>query len=69
MQPKVSAECWVGIDVSQEWCDIEIAVEQKKVEVFRCAQSAPELAKLAQRLLPYGPRGVVLEATEGSKCR
>lgn len=65
MQPKVSAECWVGIDVSQEWCDVEISVEQKKVEAFRCVQNAAELAVLARKLLPYGPRGIVLEATGG----
>jgi transposase len=40
-------------------------VDQKKVEVFRCARTAAELAKLAQRLLPYAPRGIVLEATGG----
>ena len=66
MQPKLSAECrpecWVGNDVSQQWCDLEVLVEQKKVEAFRCARTPPELAKLAQRLLPYCPQGIILDA-------
>ena len=69
MQPKHSAECrpecWVGNDVSEQWCDIEVLVEQKKVEAFRCARTPPELAKLAKRLLPYCPQGIILEATGG----
>jgi transposase len=65
MQPNSIANCWVGIDVSQDWVDVAVLVEERKVEQFRAARSAEALARLAQQLLPYGPQGVVLEATGG----
>jgi transposase len=65
VQPNSSAKCWAGIDVSKDWVDIVVLVEEQKVEQFRCVRSLPELAQLAQKLVPYGPQGVVLEATGG----
>ena len=60
-----NANCWVGIDVSKDWIDVVVLVEENKVEQFRCERSAGALAKLAKTLLPYRPQGVVLEATGG----
>lgn len=65
MQPNSNANCWVGIDVSKDWIDVVVLVEEHKAETLRCERSADALAGLAQRLLPYGPQGVVLEATGG----
>src|SRR5437762_3360315 len=59
------SRCWVGIDVSQDWVDVVVLVEERKAEQLRCDRVAEALAQLAQRLLPYGPQGVVLEATGG----
>jgi len=56
---------WVGIDVSQDWVDVVVLLGERKAEQFRCERAAPMLAQLAQRLLAYEPRGVVLEATGG----
>lgn len=55
----------MGIDVSQDWVDVVVLVEERKAEQLRCERSAEVLTQLAQRLLPYGPQGVVLEATGG----
>lgn len=60
-----NANCWVGIDVSQDWIDVAVLVEENKTEQFRCERSAGALAGLAETLLPYCPQGVVLEATGG----
>lgn len=65
MQPNSIAKCWVGIDVSKDWIDVEVLVEEQRREPFRCGRSSQELAQLAQKLLPYCPQGVVLEATGG----
>jgi transposase len=65
VQPNSNAKCWVGIDVSKEWVDVVVLVEEHRAETLRCERSAAALAQLAQRLLPYGPQGVVLEATGG----
>lgn len=65
VQPNSNAKCWVGIDVSKEWVDVVVLVDERKAEQFRCERSAEALAQLAERLLPYGPQGVVLEATGG----
>jgi transposase len=59
------SRCWVGIDVSKDWIDVAILVDEHRAEQLRCERSAKELAQLAQRLLPYAPQGVVLEATGG----
>jgi transposase len=59
------ANCWVGIDVSKEWIDVVVLVEENKIEQFRCDRASEPLAQLAQKLLPYRPQGVVLEATGG----
>ena len=65
MQLNSSVESWVGIDVSLEWVDVAVwAVQQQWVQ-WRCGRTAEALAELGQRLLPYEPRGVVLEATGG----
>jgi transposase len=60
-----NAECWVGIDVSKDWIDVVVLVEENKVEQLRCERSVEELAGWAETLLPYCPQGVVLEATGG----
>ena len=65
MQTESNAKCWVGIDVSQKWVDIEVGVDEQAVEQFRCDRTVEALTELAQRLLPYRPQGVVLEATGG----
>ena len=65
MQENSSATCWVGIDVSKDWIDVAVLVEEQRVQQLRCERSVKELEQLAQRLLPYGPQGVVLEATGG----
>ena len=57
--------CWVGIDVSKDWIDVVVLVDENKVEQLRCERSTGALARLAQKLLPYRPQGVVLEATGG----
>ena len=65
MQSDSNANCWAGIDVSKDWVDVVVLVEENKVEQLRCARSASALAGLAETLLPYRPQGVVLEATGG----
>ena len=40
-------------------------VEEDKAERLRCERSVGALAELAQTLLPYRPKGIVLEATGG----
>jgi transposase len=60
-----NVECWVGIDVSKEWIDVVVLVKEDKVEQFRWDRTPKPLAKLAQKLLPYRPQGIVLEATGG----
>jgi transposase len=66
--PTVQTNCsatWAGIDVSKDWVDVVVLVKEQKVEQFRCERSPGELWQLAQRLLPYNPQGIVLEATGG----
>ena len=65
VQPNFNAKCWVGIDVSQNWVDVVVLVEEQKMEQLRCDRSMEALTQLAQKLLPYSPQGVVLEATGG----
>ena len=65
MQPNSSAKSWVGIDVSQDWIDVVVLVEEQPAAKLRCDRSSAALAELAQTLLPYAPQGVVLEATGG----
>lgn len=65
MQINSNAKCWVGIDVSKDWVDVAVLVEEQKVAECRCDRTAEALAQMAQRLLSYGPPGVVLEATGG----
>ena len=65
VQSDSNAKCWVGIDVSKDWIDVAVLVEENKIEQLRCDRSAGALAGLAQTLLPYCPQGIVLEATGG----
>jgi transposase len=65
VQSDSNAKCWVGIDVSKDWIDVVVLVEENKIEQFRCDRTPLPLAQLAQKLLPYRPQGVVLEATGG----
>lgn len=65
VQPNSNARCWVGIDVSQNWVDVVVLVEEQKAEQLRCDRAVEALTQLAQKLVPYGPQGVVLEATGG----
>lgn len=65
VQPNSNANCWVGIDVSQDWIDVVVLAGEHKAETLRCERSADALARLAQQLLLYSPQGVVLEATGG----
>jgi transposase len=65
VQPNSSAECWVGIDVSKDWVDVVVLQKEQRAAQWRCHRSTEELTQLAQRLLPYSPQGVVLEATGG----
>jgi transposase len=65
VQQNFIAECWVGIDVSKDWIDVVVLVEQNRAAQFRCDRAPEPLRGLAQKLLPYCPQGVVLEATGG----
>jgi transposase len=65
VQSDSNAKCWVGIDVSKDWIDVAVLVEENRVEQFRCDRAPEPLAQLAQKLLPYCPQGIVLEATGG----
>lgn len=65
VQPDSNAKCWVGIDVSKDWIDVVVLVEENKVEQFRCDREPEALAGLAEKLLPYRPQGIVLEASGG----
>jgi transposase len=65
VQINSNANCWVGIDVSQDWIDVVVLVEENKVEQFRCDRAPEPLAELALKIIPYRPRGIVLEATGG----
>lgn len=65
MQENLSAKCWIGIDVSKPWVDVEILVDEQKKEAFRVDRTVEALTQLGQKLLPYCPQGVVLEATGG----
>ena len=60
-----SLVCWIGIDVAKPWVDVEILVDEQKKEAFRVDRPVEALMELAQKLLPYCPQGVVLEATGG----
>jgi transposase len=59
----------VGIDVSQDWVDVVVLIEEQKVEQRRADRSEAALRSLARKLLSYGPRAVVLEATGGLERR
>lgn len=65
MQQNSIAICWVGIDVAKDWVDVAVLVDEQKAEQFRCERTPESLAGLARKLVPYGPHGVVLEATGG----
>lgn len=65
VQTNSNAKSWVGIDVSKDWVDIVVLLEERRVMQRRCQRSPQELEQLAQELLPYAPQGVVLEATGG----
>lgn len=65
MQPDSIANLWVGIDVSKDWIDVAVLLEEQVAERFRCARASEELAELARKLRSYCPLGVVLEATGG----
>ena len=65
MPSKNIAEYWVGIDVSKDWVDVIVLLEEKKAERFRSDRTGPALAELAKKLLLYDPQGIVLEATGG----
>jgi transposase len=65
VQSDSNAKCWAGIDVSKDWIDVVVLVEENKVEQFRCGRAPEPLAQLAQKLVPYRPQGIVLEATGG----
>jgi len=65
VQSDSNANCWVGIDVSKAWIDVVVLVEENKVEQFRCDRAPEALAGMTQKLLPYRPQGIVLEATGG----
>lgn len=65
MQSNSSAACWVGIDVSQEWVDVAVLQDERKLEQGRWDRSPEGLAALAKKLAGYGPQGVALEATGG----
>jgi transposase len=65
VQSDFNSKCWIGIDVSKDWVDVAILIEEQKTEQFRCDRSEEALTALAARLLPHCPQGVVLEATGG----
>lgn len=65
VQSDSSAKCWVGIDVSQDWVDVVVLVEERSEKQLRVMRSAEALGQLARQLLAYAPQGVVLEATGG----
>lgn len=65
MQSNSSAACWVGIDVSQEWVDVAVLQDERKLEQGRWDRTPDGLAALARKLAGYRPQGIALEATGG----
>ena len=65
MQSDSIVKSWVGIDVSQDWVDVEVLVDERKALACRVDRSFEALQQLAGTLLVYAPQGVVLEATGG----
>src|SRR5258706_12951018 len=65
--PTVSSisNCWVGSDVSMDWVDVVVLVNDRKVKAWRVDRTAAALKKLGVELVSFAPRGVVLEATGG----
>lgn len=68
-QENSNAKCWVGVDVSKNWIDVVVMVEEQKREQLRSDRSEEELAQVARKLAAYRPQGVVLEATGGLEDR
>lgn len=69
MQPKSNVSCWVGIDVSKQWVDVAVLVEEQRIEQRRFLRSPSALEEMAEQLVSYGPQAVVLEATGGLEQR
>jgi transposase len=65
VQPDFNADCWIGIDISRDWVDVVVLVEEQVKLRGRWTRSDAELGRLAEQLKPYAPRGVVLEPTGG----
>ena len=65
MQPNSSSKCWVGIDISKDWVDVVVLIEERVVERKRWDRTAEQLEELANHLLSLAPQGVVLEPTGG----
>jgi transposase len=65
VQSNSSAACWVGIDVSQEWVDVAVLQDERKLEQGRWDRTPDGLAALARKLAGYRPQGIALEATGG----
>jgi transposase len=62
MEKTSAADRFVGIDVSKSWVDVHV---RPNGIAFRCDSDAQGLADLVQRLRPFDPRLIVLEASGG----
>jgi transposase len=65
VQSDSSAACWVGIDVSQQWVDVAVLQDERKLDQSRWDRTPEGLAGMAKKLVGYRPQGVALEATGG----
>ena len=62
----VRAQVVIGIDVSQEWCDVAV---RPSGDAWRCTTDDDGLAELIRRVKRLHPRVVVMEATGGYETR
>lgn len=65
MQTNSNSKCWVGIDISQDWIDVVILIQERVTERKQWDRTAEQLDELANHLQPLAPQGVVLEPTGG----
>jgi transposase len=65
VQANFNSKCWVGIDISQEWVDVVVLIEERATEQKRWDRTVEQLEELAKGLQPLAPQGVILEPTGG----
>lgn len=69
MQANSNANCWIGIDVSRDWVDVVVLIEERIEQRGRWARTEENLGRLAQQFTHYAPQGVVLEPTGGLEAK